>query len=135
LVDEAGFGALRTYFLANLARASLELGRIEEAREFAEKGLALSRSIADLTNVPGLLIVLGELALRNARIDKAQAFVREAAEVTRSTQHRRWLVRSLMAHARVLQASGNSAAAGRIVLAIEASPASTPTEVADARAL
>ncbi|HYS12350.1 MAG TPA: tetratricopeptide repeat protein, partial [Burkholderiaceae bacterium] len=134
LADEAGFGSMRTFFLANLARASLELGLVAEARSFAEDGLAVARVVADLANVPGMLIVLSEIALADARFDQAQALVREAAQVTRATQHRRWLVRSLMAQARVLQARGDAAGARRIAQSIEASPAATPAEVTGARA-
>jgi len=135
LVDESGFGALKTYFLANLARAHLEMGKPEDARRCAAEGLALARAIADATNVPGLLIVQAELARAGRQFDEACALLREAAQVTRSTQHRRWLVRCLMAFARVLAAARDPAGATRITLAIAASPAATATEISDARTL
>jgi tetratricopeptide (TPR) repeat protein len=135
LVDEAGFSAMRSYFLSNLAQASLEMGRRQDARHFADEGLAAAREVADLSNVPGLLLVLSDLALARGQLDEAKRLLQEAARVTRSTQHRRWLVRSLIAHARVLRVAGDVGGAARVVRAIQTSPAATPVEVTQAQAL
>lgn len=134
-VEEAGFDAMKTYFLANLARAAFELGHADAAARYAADGLALAESFADPTNVPGLLIVQADLARTRRQFDPAFALVQRAAQVTRSTRHRRWLVRALMAHARVLVETRKLAAAIRLMLAIEAAPDATSVEIAGARAL
>jgi tetratricopeptide (TPR) repeat protein len=134
-VEEAGFDAMKTYFLANLARANFELGKTDDAARGAADGLALAEAFADPTNVPGLLIVQADLARTRRQFAQAFALVRRAAQVTRSTRHRRWLVRSLMAHARVLVDARNVAAALRIARAIEAAAEATGVEVAGARTL
>jgi predicted ATPase/DNA-binding SARP family transcriptional activator len=134
-VEEAGFDAMKTYFLANLARANFELGRTDDAARCAADGLALAEAFADPTNVPGLLIVQADLARARRQFAQAFTLVRRAAQVTRSTQHRRWLVRSLMAHARVLVDTRNVAAALRIARAIEAAAEATGVEVAGTRTL
>ena len=134
-VDESGFGALKTYFLVNLARAQLEMGDDADAGRRAAEGLMLARSFADPTNVPGLLIVQAELARKRGAFSEARQLLREGADVTRATQHRRWVVRTLLACARVLAATGDVNAAARMVCGIEHDPASTKIEIADAKAL
>lgn len=134
-VEDAGFDAMKTYFLANLARANFELGKTDDAARCAADGLALAQAFADPTNIPGLLIVQADLARTRRQLEQAFALVRRAAQVTRSTQHRRWLVRTLMAHTRVLVDAHNVAAAIRVARAIEASAEATAVEVAGARAL
>jgi predicted ATPase len=135
MVDAAGFGALRNYFLHNLARASFETGQLEESQRFADEGLEAARAVSDMTNVPGLLIVLADLALARRQLDAAQGHVREAAQVTRSTQHRRWVVPTLLAQARLKRAAADDCAAALITAVIQASPITTALESADAQKL
>jgi predicted ATPase len=134
-VDESGFGALKTYFMVNLARAHLEMGDDVDAGRCAAEGLALARSFADPTNVPGLLIVQAELARKRGAFREAHQLLREAAEVTQATQHRRWVVRTLLACARVLAEAGDVRAAARMTCGIEQDPTATKIEIAQARAL
>ena len=135
LVEEAGFTALRGYFLLHLGRAHLSLGALADARLFAEQGVAAAREQADQANLPLLLLLSAQVAELEGRIDDAWNLQREAAIAACSTQHQAATVQCVLARARLLYARGELEGAARLAACVEASALTSRVDLAKATAL
>jgi predicted ATPase/DNA-binding SARP family transcriptional activator len=135
LVEEAGFTALRGYFMLHLGRAHLALGAIADARRYAEQGAAAARAQADQINLPLLLLVSAQIAEIEGRIGDACALQRDAAVAACSTQHHAAWVQCLLARAGLLQANGDPEGAVRLAACVEVSALTSRVDHAKATAL
>ena len=135
MVEDAGFTALRGYFLLHLGRAHLSLGALADARLFAEQGAAAAREQADQANLPLLLLVSAQVAEFEGRIDEAWNLQREAAIAACSTEHRAATVQCVLARAKLLHACGDLEGAARLAACVEASPLTSRVDLAKAAEL
>jgi tetratricopeptide (TPR) repeat protein len=131
LADEAGFVAQRSYFLANLAQAEVELGHYDAARRRAEQGLDAIERGSDRSSAPACLVVLGRVAQAAGRPRDAAALLQQAIASARSMRVARHIVRTALAWARFAGEEGDPAGAARLLGCLRAS--GKPNAVESAR--
>ena len=110
-IDEAGSTGNRgaaTIILGNLADLLLTLDRCDEASQYLEGALALSRAIDEVFYLPELLRLKGEIALRagNPGEEAAEALFRGAIETARGQAGKSLELRATTSLGRLWQRQG-----------------------------
>ena len=111
---ETGYRRGQAYALSNLADLLTVTGDFPEAPKLAEQALALRRELGENTNVAISQLQMGWIAFNEARLNEAEASLRDAAQVFQKSDMRDLLISCNALMARVLLAQGKTAEAERL---------------------
>jgi class 3 adenylate cyclase/tetratricopeptide (TPR) repeat protein len=99
-----GAGLALPYYLSILGDAYLQAGRLDDARDALDEGLAIAERSDELCQKAELYRLKGELALRNgSQPGKAEEHFRQAIATARVQRSKAWELRATTSLARLLQ--------------------------------